>query len=151
MNRWSYRLMHLANLVVGGTGVVYGILRYLLMREGEYGPEAHPAQPLWQHVHLLAAPALVLMAGVFWASHVQPYLSGAVKEGRRTGLAMAWLGLPMVFSGYAIQATIQDAWRVAWIVLHVATGLLWIAFFGMHWTTHRVRTPSHDGKERDDD
>ena len=146
----SYRLMDLANLAVGGTGVVYGILRYFMTGEGEYGPEAHPAQPLWQHLHVLAAPALVLMAGVFWASHVHPYLPSAVKEGRRSGLAMACLALPMIFSGYAIQVAMHETWRAAWIVLHVTTGLLWIALFGAHWTTHWLgRTAARDQTTRE--
>lgn len=141
MNPGRFRLMHLACIAAGGTGLVYGALRYFFVREGEYGPEIHAAQPLWQHLHVLAAPALVLMAGVFWAAHVQPCYAAGTKEGRRSGLVMTLSALPMIFSGYGIQVTVSEGWRLAWIWIHGITGVAWVLVYGAHWLVHmRVKT-----------
>jgi hypothetical protein len=86
MTRLEYRLMHVANLLVGGTGLVYGVLKLFFGREGEYGMEMHPAQPDWQHAHVLAAPLLVICIGLFWKNHIQLHWQRGLKEGRRSGL-----------------------------------------------------------------
>ena len=54
-------------------------------------------------LHLLAAPLLVLMLGVVWSSHASPRLRGKRPEGRRSGICMLLLFLPMALSGYLLQ------------------------------------------------
>ncbi|MFT5124003.1 MAG: hypothetical protein ACI9TH_000119 [Kiritimatiellia bacterium] len=130
------RLMHLANLLVGGTGLVYGVLKFFFMREGEYGPEMHVAQPAWQHAHVLAAPLLVILLGMFWKSHIQPYWQRGLKEGRRTGLGMVALAVPMIASGYLLQVAESGAWRSIWMWVHIGVSLLWILFYLGHWLLH---------------
>jgi len=136
MTRLEYRLMHAANLLVVGTGLVYGVLKLFCGREGEYGMEMHPAQPDWQHAHVLAAPLLVICIGLFWKNHIQPHWQRGMKEGRRSGLGLLGFALPMIASGYLLQVAESPAWRSTWMWLHLGVSLLWIVVYAVHWLVH---------------
>ncbi len=136
MTNLEKRLFLTANLLVGGTGLVYGWFRYFVHSDDPYAVVNHPAQPLWQHLHIVAAPLLVLAFGHFLYHHAWLYWKAGTTEGRRSGLAMLALALPMIFSGYLLQVAVDEAWRQAWIVVHVAASLLWLAGVAVHLFTH---------------
>lgn len=139
MTVWIYRWMHLANLAVGITGLVYAWMRYLVQPDPEtFSVVNHPWQPHVQHAHVLAAPFLVFAVGAFWWGHGLAYRARGVREGRRSGTALLGLAFPMIVSGYALQVSVSGVWRSVWIVLHVATSLAWLAAFAGHWIRHRL-------------
>ena len=125
-----------ANALVGGTGVVYGWMRYFVRSDDPYSVVNHPAQPLWQHLHIWLAPLLVLAFGHFFYQHALLYWKAQVQPGRRSGLLMLALALPMIFSGYLLQTAVDEIWRQAWIVVHVATSLIWLVGVAVHLLTH---------------
>lgn len=134
MTRNEARLLHASNLLVGGTGLVYAWMRYLCEPADEFSIVAHPAQPHVQHAHVVFAPLLVFAVGLIWAPHVWKRIQSGFAARRSSGKALAWLLLPMTLSGYLLQVSIEPAWRNAWIVLHVATSLLWCALYLLHLT-----------------
>lgn len=136
MKRWVYQGMIQANLWVGGTGIVYGVMRYFMESSDPYAVANHPWQPHLQHLHILTAPALVFFFGVFWIAHAMPYKNSNEQEGRKTGLSMIYLAFPMILSGYLLQVSAEEIWRNLWIVLHISTSLLWITAFLLHWIIH---------------
>lgn len=125
-----------ANLLVGGTGLVYGWFRYFATSDDPFAVVNHPAQPLWQHLHIWLAPLLVLAVGHFLYHHALLYWRAGTTEGRRSGLSMLALAPPMIFSGYLLQTAVDETWRQVWIGLHVATSLLWLAGVGVHLLSH---------------
>lgn len=139
MSRLPYRLMHISNALVSITGLLYGWARYLVTPADEWAVVNHPWQPHFQHFHVLTAPMLVFMAGIFWVVHSWPYWVGGVREGRRSGLGMMTLLMPMILSGYAIQISVHEGWRFVWVVIHVASSLVWILGYAFHWFSHRRR------------
>ena len=127
LERWS---LHLAALTTAGTGVLDGLLRWFGQRAGEFGPEPHPWLGLVQHLHVLAAPALVFTLGVMVRGHLWPRL-GRSLEGRRTGLGAALLIAPMVFSGYGLQVVTSPDWRGGLAWAHgLSAGLFLLAYVG---------------------
>jgi len=122
VNRAERRLLDIANLLVGGTGLVYAVMKYLMEAADEWAVVNHPWQPHIQHLHILAAPLLVFVAGAFWKHHVLEKMRGNGSNGRATGLALAIQLAPMVLSGYLIQVSVAENWRLAWIWVHVITG-----------------------------
>ncbi len=132
-------LVHGANLLVGGTGLVYGWMRYALEPEDPFSVVNHPWQPDAQHLHVLFAPLLVFAGGLIWSSHVAHHWRAGSLRGRRTGVTLAALLAPMIFSGYALQISVQDEWRTIWMWLHVATSLLWLLLAVVH-PSLRTRT-----------
>lgn len=135
-DRW---LIGLANLLVGGTGLVYAWMRYLLQPADEFAIVNHPWQPGVQHLHILVAPLLVIAFGQLWHQHAWLAWRAGAPRGRRTGLTMLATGLPMIFSGYLIQISTEEVWRNVWVVVHVAVSLLWLTGYASHVIRHRLR------------
>ena len=127
--RWSG---YTANLLAGGTGVVYGAMVYLLRPSDPYAVVNHPLQPLVQHLHVLTAPLLVFAVALVWQRHVAPRLGRRGYPRRTTGLGLALLFVPMAASGYLLQVASDEAMRKAWGWLHLGASLLWLGAFVVH-------------------
>jgi len=136
MNKVEQWLLYIANALVGGTGLVYAWMRYLLKPAGEFAIVNHPWQPFVQHAHIWAAPLLVLAIGHVSYHHAIVYWRSGTVSGRRSGIAMLALALPMIFSGYFLQTSVDETWRLVWIVVHVATSTIWLAGFVAHLVSH---------------
>ena len=132
MTTWQARLQHTANLLVGGTGIVYGYMRYFMKPADEWAVVNHPWQPHVQHLHVLVAPLLVFACGLIWSRHVAGNLKGNGTRGRRTGPGLLLALVPMVASGYLIQTTVTETWRQVWVVTHVVSSVTWIVAFSAH-------------------
>ena len=142
--RW---LFYAANLLVGGTGLVYGAFRYVVRAGDPAGVGVHPAQPLWQHLHLWFAPLLVLAIGHLHARHAWAHWRDGVRSGRRSGLSLLALAAPMTVSGYLLQTAVDERWRAAWIVAHVTTSLLWLAAVMAHvWGRRRAQAKTQSSR-----
>jgi hypothetical protein len=124
--------IHASNLLVGSTGLVYGWMRYFAQPADEFSIVNHPWQPELQHAHVLLAPLLVFCVGLVWSAHVwRRWLNGHPLH-RKSGLAMALTFFPMIVSGYALQVSEEESWRLAWIYIHVATSCVWLLFGVIH-------------------
>ena len=131
MNVWDRRLMYVANLLVGGTGLVYAAMSYFMLPADEWAVVNHPWQPHVQHAHVLVAPLLVFACGMIWRRHVVQHWRHATQR-RRSGPGLVILLAPMVASGYLLQTSVSQGWRQAWIVVHVVTSVIWLLAFAVH-------------------
>lgn len=137
MNGWTRWFQHLANLLVGGTGLVYFVARYLLEPADEFAL-AHPLVPHAQHLHVLAAPLLVFATGLLWQRHVSGRWQNPALPRRLSGLGLVAAFVPMAASGYLLQISVEPGWRAAWTWIHVATSVLWIAGYVAHQLGRRT-------------
>ncbi len=129
LERW---FLHLAALATAGTGLLYGWLRYFGQRAGEFGPEAHPLQGTFQHLHVLSGPLLVLALGVVLKGHVEPLLRADKVRAFGSG-AFLLAGLaPMILGGYAVQVVVDPRWRATWAWVHGISSLLFLAAYLVH-------------------
>lgn len=131
MSRRQVAFVHLANLAVCGTGLVYAWMRYLVKPTDEWAVVNHPWQPHAQHLHVLTAPVLVFAMGLIWSAHV----IGKLRNGsgnRVVGIGLTTLFLPMAVSGYLLQTAVGAGWRETWMWTHVVSSLLWILVFVAH-------------------
>ncbi len=132
MNRLEAWAVHLSTLAVGGTGLVYAWMRYLLQPSDPYAVVNHPLQPTVQHLHVLAAPFLVFAAGLVWRRHAWSQWREGVSRRRRSGLGMLLALAPMVVSGYLLQTTVTAGWHAAWVGIHLGASALWLLGWGGH-------------------
>lgn len=123
VERWTH---HISNLLVGGTGLVYAAMRYLMKPEDPYAIVHHPWQPHVQHLHIVFAPLLVFAVGLSWQRHIAPRLRRRDMQRYRSGLTAVFTLVPMVLSGYLLQTTIDDNWRNLWVIVHVSSSILWL-------------------------
>ena len=132
MTRPQAWFVHISNVLVGGSGLVYGWMRYFAESDDPFSIVNHPWQPDLQHAHVVLAPLAVFAVGWVWSSHVLLHWRAGTRRGRRTGIALALLFFPMVFSGYLLQTSVDDSWRDVWIWTHGITSSLWIALAVVH-------------------
>jgi hypothetical protein len=132
VSRFERLLLHLATLLVGSTGLVYVWMLYFVQPEDPYAVVNHPWQPHTQHLHVLVAPLLVFGAGVIWRRHVWAQWQQRVRQGLASGVALGLTLIPMIISGYLIQTAMDDAWRKIWVVVHLTTSGLWLAWYLVH-------------------
>ncbi len=136
-DRW---LMIVANVLAGGTGAAYGLIHWLAEPVDELAL-VHPWQPVAQYAHILAVPLLALAIGHLFYHHGLLSWKAQVRTGRRSGLFLLGLALPMIFSGYLLLLATGDIWRPFWIAIHVTTSVIWLTAFTAHLFTHaRHRT-----------
>lgn len=154
MSRWEAWTVHLSMLLVGGTGLVYAWMRYLMEPVDEFSIVNHPWQPAVQHAHIWLAPLLVFAAGLIWREHIWKHWNQGRKGGRRSGLLLLFTLVPMVLSGYLIQTTITETWRNVWIVVHLVASGLWILGYAIHvyarfGRKRRLRNGKKNGKKKE--
>ena len=131
MSRGQTLFLHIANLAVCGTGLVYAWMRYLVQPADEWAVVNHPWQPQVQHLHVLVAPLLVFALGLIWSAHILGKLQNG-RTNRAAGIGLMALFLPMVASGYLLQVAVDPAWRRTWVWVHVVSSLLWVVAFVGH-------------------
>ncbi len=131
---WS---VHLTALAVGGTGLVYGWMRYFAVSEDEFALVNHPLQPRFQHLHLLFAPLFVFACAAIWNEHVWRRVRNGHVPRRPTGLALFALFFPMVLSGAWVQVAEGELARALASWTHALTGTLWCAGYLVHLLSRR--------------
>ena len=136
MNRIEAWFVHISTILVGVTGVIYAVMRYLMEPMDTFSVVSHPWQPDVQYLHILIAPFAVFAIGLIWKNHVYDHYRRRLTTGRRSGISLILTMVPMVVSGYLIQVSVGETWRIAWIVVHCITSFLWITGYLVHQVTH---------------
>ena len=127
--RW---LVWVSSIATALTGVVYFWMDHMMSPVDEWAVINHPLQPLVLKAHLLVAPLLVFAMGVVAVDHVWKYYRGIIQRARRSGLSAMWPVVPMVATGYLIQAITHERWLavVAWA--HIAAGVAYSVGLAAH-------------------
>ena len=133
MSRIEAWFVHISTILVGGTGVVYAVM---MDPADAYSVVGHPWQPGVQYLHIVVAPIAVFAIGLIWKNHVFDHYRRGLTTGRRSGMSLMLTMAPMVVSGYLIQVSVGESWRIAWIVVHCITSFLWIAGYLVHQVIH---------------
>ena len=132
MSRAAAWFHHLANILVGGTGLAYAWMLYWATPEDEFSVWNHPWQGATRDLHLVLAPLLVLSFGMLWQGHAEKKLQSGQNTRRATGVALCLAFLPMLFSAYFLQVAVDDLWRSIWKWVHLATSCLWLVGYLVH-------------------
>jgi len=138
MTRAQARLLHVASVVVGATGVALFFLKDVIVVEGEFGPESHFLEDDVQAAHILTAPALVFACALVWQDHVWSKFKGGQRPRRRTGILLGSLLVPMILSGYLLQVSYEEPWREIWHLAHLLTSFFWLLGYGVHQLSSRT-------------
>ncbi len=102
----------------------------------------HPLEPWLLKIHILVAPVFVFAVGLITIRHVLMHIRARIRRGRLSGLAMVWLMIPMVGSGYLIQVVSTEGWLTGLAIAHIVTG----AIFLLAIAAHRVRISSSQSR-----
>jgi hypothetical protein len=142
MTRAEAWFTHASALLVGGTGLVYGWMRYCVEPADELALVHHPLEPTLQAAHILLAPLLVFAGGLLWREHIWGRLRAGASPRRPTGVLLLALLAPMVASGYLVQTTTSDLGRELSVWVHATSGAVWALGYGIHLLAPRRRGAS---------
>ena len=132
MKQSDARLTHLSVLLAGISGFVYGGLLYFGASEDEYGIVVHPWVPFFQALHVVTVPLFVLALGMIWNYHIVAKLRSLAKVRRRSGITLVSQAIPMIVSGYALQVSVDEFWRLIWMWAHIVTSSFFSIVFVVH-------------------
>jgi len=128
-------LCHLFQYLTIVSGIAYGVVKFLLVPEKQntWSILNHPWQAPLQHIHIWLAPLSVFAIGMLFHQHITPKLrvpTGGL--GRRTGRTLCFLAIPMIFSAYFLQTSINPKWKEIWQWMHIATSGGWTLTYLIH-------------------
>lgn len=135
--RW---LLWGSSLATGVTGLVYWWMKNRMEPVDPWAVINHPLQPWVLKAHILVAPVMVFAVGLIAGEHIWRHWRQGVKAGRRSGLTAMWVFVPMVLSGYLIQAVTHTGWLQALVWTHLATGILYLVGLVGHHRLFRQGT-----------
>ena len=134
-------LLMVSSLVTAVTGVAYFLLERFYVPTDEFAI-GHPLEPWLLKAHILAAPVLVFAIGLITFDHIWKHYRCLVPAGRRTGLGAMWVIVPMIVTGYLIQAVTSVAWLDALGWIHLAAGLVYFVSLIAHRRVFRGAIPT---------
>lgn len=146
MTRFERGFVWGSTAVVSATGIVYAVMKHLLNPADEFAVVNHPLQPLVLKLHIVSAPFLVFAIGLITARHIWPHLRGGMKYARRSGFTAALVVVPMVLTGYLVQAVTHVPLLTALAWSHLVLGALFAlaalahAVAGRRRRAHRPET-----------
>lgn len=152
MKQWERWLFNGLNIVVAATGLAYMYMRYLLPSDDPFAVVNHPWQVPMLALHVVAAPLVIFAFGTVLRSHILKKLVSKSQPDRRSG----WVSLisfsAMALSGYLLQVVSSVALLDVMVVVHIATGVVFVIGYGAHlvigwrllWTTDPASTPGTD-------
>lgn len=125
-------LLWTGSAATGVTGAAYWWMDHMMEPVGEWAVINHPLQPWVLKAHIVVAPLLVFAVGMIALDHVWKHFRGRIRRGRRSGLTTMWVVVPMILSGYLIQAVTHIGWLAVVVWLHVLTGIAFVVGLAAH-------------------
>lgn len=155
MNPFQKWLLIGSSAGTGLTGIVYAWMKYLLDPAEPWAVINHPWEPWVLKAHILVAPVMVFAVGLIATEHIWKHFRARVRARRISGLTLMAVLVPMVASGYLIQAVTGAPWLTVLVWVHLITGGVYLVGLGIHWAVRgrrrtRVYGPleeecAHDG------
>ena len=116
--------------VMFATGVSWWLLDLFGQREGDFGPEKHPAQFFLIRIHGALAMGMMMIFGGLLATHIRHYWRK--RKNRVTGLVLVGTWTLLMASAYILYYAAGDTVRVTAHWTHVILGLGLPAWLLLH-------------------
>ncbi len=133
-------LVNATGLGLWGSGVLWLVFHYFLVRQGEFGPTANPLEPWWLKLHGALAFLAVWTGGLLWGLHV---VNGwRLRRRRRSGAIALGLLLVLTVTGYLLYYAGEEGLRSAISLAHWILGLALPLTYVAHRLAERRHPPS---------
>lgn len=139
MNPFQRWLLIGSSAATGLTGIVYAWMKYLLESADAWAVINHPWEPWVLKAHILVAPLMVFAIGLIASEHIWKHFRARVRARRISGLTLMAVLVPMVASGYLIQAVTGATWLTVLVWVHLITGGAYLVGLAVHWAVRGQR------------
>lgn len=131
MSRWQKYSFSVASGIVTISGAAYFWMKYMMRTDDPFAVVNHPLQPSMLRLHVLAAPAFLVLFGILVNSHVAARIGRDVPNRRSGMIALVTIAI-MTISGYLLQVVTSETWQRACVIAHLASGVV----FALSYVTH---------------
>jgi len=132
MNRLEAWLLHISNITVIATGLLYAYMHYLMKPADPFSVVNHPWEPYMLKMHIVGAPFLIVGIGLIVHSHILFKLNNGARSGRKTGIGLIPIFVIMALSGYFLQTFSDPFVHKAMVITHLSSGAIWFLFYIIH-------------------
>lgn len=129
--RWQIRLLCWSGGLLWVTGTTWLLLHHFFQVEGEFGPEANPAEPWLLRLHGAAMLAALLGAGSLLVVHV--WRGWTYRSQRMLGSVLTAIVGALIMSGYLLYYVTDDGVRSIVSLLHWIVGIAILPLFVLHY------------------
>ncbi|WP_176590289.1 hypothetical protein [Sphingobium sp. EM0848] len=129
--RWQIRLLCWSGGLLWGTGAAWLILHNFFQIEGEFGPEANPAEPWLLRMHGAAMLVTILALGSLLVVHV--WRGWTYRSQRLLGGVMTALSTILILTGYLLYYLTEDGLRGNAALIHWLLGIMALPLFVLHY------------------
>jgi hypothetical protein len=143
MTRWQKHTFSALSAILTASGLAYFWMKHMMATDDPLAVVNHPLQPAMLHIHVLAAPAFLVVFGILIDSHVARRIGSATPNRRSGMLALATIAL-MSVSGYLLQVVTAESWQRACLIAHLASAVVFVPAYVTHlavsvrlWATGR--------------
>lgn len=126
--------------LVSVSGIVFLVLKYFVVSDDPFAVVNHPWQPFFLKMHVLTAPLLVFAVGVVFLRHIWRQFRSGLAAGRRTGILVFVILVPMVVSGYLIQTATSRPVLSLLAMVHIVAGIGYVVSIA----GHQLRAWAHE-------
>ena len=138
IEKWA---VWVSSVLTGLTGLAYFWTKYLVQSSDPFSVLNHPLEPWFLKAHILVSPLLLLAVGSVAVRHVWKHYRLGVVLGRRSGVTTALTFLPMVATGYLIQAITHPGRLSAVTIAHLILSGLYLVGLVVHQAVTNRRRP----------
>ena len=131
MKPWERYSFTALSAILTITGVAYFWMKWMMPTDDPFAVVNHPLQPLMLHLHVLTAPAFLIVFGIIFNSHIGRKIGKNVPN-RRSGLLSLVTMAIMTASGYLLQTLTDPAFHQVALVAHLASGGLFAVAYTVH-------------------
>ena len=129
--RWQVRLLCWSGGLLWITGTAWLVIHHFFQIEGEFGPEANPAEPWLLRTHGAAMLAALLAVGSLLVVHIW---RGWTYRGQRVlGAALTSVIGLLILSGYLLYYVADDSLRSNVSLIHWLIGIVGLPLFVIHY------------------
>lgn len=120
--------VYLATAALVISGAVWLVLHYFMVKQGEFGPAPHPAEPWMLRVHGAAAMAALIVYGSLLPIHIRR--AWAIRRNIVLGISVICFMLLLTVTGYLLYYAGSEELRpiisaAHWVLGLVVPLLLW--------------------------
>jgi hypothetical protein len=132
MTRLEVWFLHVSTILTAVSGIVFAWMKYFMTTDDPFAVANHPWQPFFLDSHVVAAPFLLFAIGIIYKTHIWRKFRYGNGARRTSGVAMMILTIPMVLSGYLLQASAGELMRKVMLVIHLVSSGVFVAGYAAH-------------------
>ncbi len=135
---WQKRMLYFSTALLWLSGALWLYYKYFGQMQGDYGLQAHPAQPLLLEIHGAAAMAFLMIFGILLNQHVPEGWKQGQK--RPSGVSLITFCGILILTGWGLYYLGNEHLRHWTSVFHSVFGLLLPGLIFLHvWMTNRSK------------